>query len=70
MGDFLLLLWDAISACAFVLWFIIGAVVGVVLSVALIVSGVSLDLVQILAITGGCGLISVTLRFIYWRRAT
>lgn len=68
MGDFLLLLWDAISASAFVLWFLIGAVLGVIAAVALIVSGVPLDLVQVLAITGGSGLASVALRYAYWRR--
>jgi len=68
VGDFLLLLWDAISASAVVLWFLIGAVFGVIVSVALIVGGVALDLVQILALVTGCGLASVVLRFTYWRR--
>ncbi len=69
MGDFLLLLWDAISASAFVLWFLIGAILGVIVSVALIVTGVALDLVQILVIVGGSGLASVALRFLYWRKS-
>jgi len=67
LGDFLLLLWDAISASAFVLWFMIGAILGVIATVTLIVSGVPLDLVQILALIGGSGLASVVGRFIYWR---
>jgi hypothetical protein len=69
VGDFLLLLWDAISASAFVLWFLIGAILGVIVSVALIVTGVALDLVQILVIVGGSGLASVALRFLYWRKS-
>jgi len=68
VGDFLLLLWDAISTSAVVLWFLIGAILGVVVAVALIVTGVALDLVQVLAIVVGSGLASVALRFVYWRR--
>ncbi|MBM3549747.1 MAG: hypothetical protein FJX54_22640 [Alphaproteobacteria bacterium] len=66
MLDLLGLIWDVFAQSAFMRWFLLGALIGLILVIVMIVRGFGIDLVDALGAILLCGLVSAAGRFVYW----